>query len=751
MYEEKHNQDRSVRHGWPRWRVRISPIAALALVLLTLMLLVVVPMAIGTVVAARERALYGEFQHVHRNADAIRHLLNDERNALNLFVISLAEPDYQRFVSAARKVPVGFGRLRESAAGFDPSIESRARSAHENWQRWTERHGLDRLVVMDGQPEQIRAAIHESNQAHQRVKDEMDELVGRIEDGRAAVPSRFRLMRAVQNTITVLLGFLSLFAGFVVYRTQGFIQTNLAELDSERKKLLAVYNGVDVGIALWEPRQKRLSINPSGREILGIDEEEPGRQRFLDDLFPRGTNGEPITREQWPLESAASGKQFEDCEIMVTTGDGRDLRILFSGAPVITNHRGKVELAVTVFRDVTAQREAERQLRSLAVVNARRAQEMGAIFNVARDLSVEGGTDRLHSFLTEQVAKLFDAEKCVIWLCTPDGAELRPEPPAFGFRPEALRTVAIPLAPDSAAHLVMANDQPAINEADGAGADLGAGSKCREALGLETILAVRLSASGQHLGILAVYNKKDGSRFTEEDARLLRAFAGQAAFALHSSVLYEEANRRADLLTWAMKETHHRIKNNLQAVSAILDVQAMDAREYVPAETLHDVLRQIRSIAVVHDLLSKNLEGTNEGSISADVAFEQLVPVLTMGRADKRVGISLNVADVLLPSKLATSLALIVNELVSNALKHGSRNTDQVNVTVTLEPAEDHIRLIVEDNGPGFPPGFDQQKHTGIGLDLVRMLVERDLSGKLKYTNAPGARVEATLPLPGAS
>ena len=555
----------------------------------------------------------------------------------------------------------------------------------------------------------------------------------------------------LQNTISVFLGLLSLFAGFVVFRTQGYIHRNALALASEREKLRAVYEGVDVGIALWEPRAKRLSVNPAGRRMLGLSDDSPPEMGLLAGLDPRGLQGDPVPREQWPLESAAESKRFEDCEISLTRKSGEDMRILFSGAPVIVNKRGKVELAVTVFRDVTTQREVEAQLRSLAAINARRARELETIFAVTKELSVQGGTERLHSYLTEQVARLFDAEKCAVWLCTPDGGSLCAEPPAYGFEPESLPNLCVTLGPDSAARKVLEEDVPAINRANGRGPDLGMGPEAVKALGLETILAVRLSASGKQLGILSVYNKRDGSLFTDEDARLLRAFAGQAAFALHSAHLYQEARRRADLLAWAMKETHHRIKNNLQAVSAILDVQAMDAQEFVPSETLRDVLRQIRTIAVVHDLLSQNLRGTEEGSISAETAFEQLVPVITMGRADRRINTRLEVADILLPSKLATSLALAVNELASNAIKHAARGTESVEVGVTLKQEEEQLRLTVCDNGPGFPPGFDIRKDGGIGLDLVRMLIERDLAGKLNISNAPGARVEAIIPLPGAS
>ena len=736
-----------------RTRFAITPVTSLALVLLTLMLLVVVPMAIGSVADARERALTDEFVRVHQRADDVGHLLTEERNALNLYVISQGSADIERFAVAGRRIAIAFGRLGESAARLGGHFGEDTRASLGQWQRWLDTHGLRKLTALRSDTEDIRAAVHASNREHQRVEESVASVKAELDAGRAAVPARFQTLRVLQNTISVFLALLSLFAGFVVFRTQGYIHRNALALESEREKLRAVYDGVDVGIALWEPRAKRLNVNPAGRRMLGfpdVGNEEEGRT-LLQDLDPRDSDGVPVPREQWPLESASMGKRFEDCEMYLTRENGEEARILFSGAPVIVNKRGKVELAVTVFRDVTTQREVETQLRTLVGTNAKRARELETIFVVTKELSVQGGTERLHSYLTEQVAKLFDAEKCVVWLCTPDGESLCPEPPAYGFAPGALETLCLPLGLESAARRVLEDDEPAINRVNGRGPDLGTGDESVKALGLETILAVRLSASGKQVGILAVYNKRDHSRFTDEDARLLRAFAGQAAFALHSAHLYEEASRRADLLGWAMKETHHRIKNNLQAVSAILDVQAMDAGDSVPAETLRDVLRQIRTIAVVHDLLSQNLRGTEEGSVSAETAFEQLVPIMTMGRADRRIKTRLDVADILLPSKLATSLALAVNELASNAIKYGARGTEGVEVGVTLEQYDEHIRLTVCDNGPGFPPGFDIGKDAGIGLDLVRMLIERDLSGKLSISNALGARVEAVIPLPGAS
>ncbi len=390
---------------------------------------------------------------------------------------------------------------------------------------------------------------------------------------------------------------------------------------------------------------------------------------------------------------------------------------------------------------------AEQNMRHLAFANARRVRELEAIFSISQDLSLQGGTDRMVGRLTEEVARLFGAEKCLLWLCAPDNKSLEPQFPAFGFSVEELRGVRLELTPGGWAYSVLHDDVPAV------GAPASAGEKeVAQRLGLRSALAVRLAASGKLLGVLAVYNKQDGSPFTDEEAQLLRTFAGQAAFAIHSAQLYGEANRRANLLAWAMQETHHRIKNNLQAVSAILEVQAMDLQgEPVPPETLRDVVRQIRTIAVVHDLLSQNRQGLDEGSVSARTAIERLVPVITMGRMDRRIRTKLDVDDVPLNSKLATSLGLIVNELVSNALKHANPPHGELEVTVSLHAAGDAATLVVQDNGAGFPPGFEARSHCHVGIDLVRMLVERDLAGTIQFTNAHGGRVEARIPLMSAS
>jgi two-component sensor histidine kinase len=106
--------------------------------------------------------------------------------------------------------------------------------------------------------------------------------------------------------------------------------------------------------------------------------------------------------------------------------------------------------------------------------------------------------------------------------------------------------------------------------------------------------------------------------------------------------------------------------------------------------------------------------------------------------------------NVRLASQRATSLALIANELLQNALEHGLAGRKQGQVTITLIHRDRQLRLRVEDDGCGLPPDFDAETGLGLGLDIVRTAVTEDMRGKFfigPRKHAPGARVQITLPL----
>lgn len=233
----------------------------------------------------------------------------------------------------------------------------------------------------------------------------------------------------------------------------------------------------------------------------------------------------------------------------------------------------------------------------------------------------------------------------------------------------------------------------------------------------------------------------------QEIATRKEAEAGmqQAHDALEQRVVERTAQIQAlnEDLQRAMAETHHRVKNNLQVVTALLEMQLDETPEAVPRPAVQERLRQIKTIAIVHDLLSRD---RSLGEVDAVQMLKNLLPLLADGIQQEGMPNVLRLegeeGPLYLPTKAATGLALVVNELVSNAVKHTSplqRRTildEPITVRLTREPRE-LLQLTVEDHGPGFPEGFDPAVDANLGLDLVASIVANDLLGKIAYGVRP--------------
>lgn len=188
----------------------------------------------------------------------------------------------------------------------------------------------------------------------------------------------------------------------------------------------------------------------------------------------------------------------------------------------------------------------------------------------------------------------------------------------------------------------------------------------------------------------------------------------------------------------------HRTKNNLHMVAALIQMQAAEHEGTLPVEEVQQIVAHVRALAEVHDLLTH--EVTTEGqleTVPADVVLEKLL-VLLQNTAGQRL-LKHQIAPVRLTGKQVTALALITNEICTNALKYSSGS-----VTVTLTADQGMATLQVCDDGPGFKATFNPLTDSSVGLDLVGHIVRIDLSGQIRYENRPegGASVVVEFPVP---
>lgn len=194
----------------------------------------------------------------------------------------------------------------------------------------------------------------------------------------------------------------------------------------------------------------------------------------------------------------------------------------------------------------------------------------------------------------------------------------------------------------------------------------------------------------------------------------------------------------------SVQATHHRVKNNLQIIVALVEVQTAAGESTVPASAILRVGQHARSLAALHDLLTQEPEGDAETEvISTKATLGKLIPLLQATAGGR--SILYQIDDFLLSVGESASLALLISELISNALKHGTND-----INLILSTQGEKVTLEVSNDGCGFPLDFDWRKAANTGLSLIDSTGRHDLNGTISYENRPegGARVTVVFPLP---
>jgi two-component sensor histidine kinase len=214
--------------------------------------------------------------------------------------------------------------------------------------------------------------------------------------------------------------------------------------------------------------------------------------------------------------------------------------------------------------------------------------------------------------------------------------------------------------------------------------------------------------------------------------------------------------RRRDRLLISMdatiREIHHRVKNNLQTISSLLRLQGRRLESPEAKAAIEESVRRIRSIALVHETLSRET--------GDDVQFNDIVrPLVRMVEdslvsPERPVRVTVDGDAGKLPASVATPLAVVLTELVQNAVDHGfpegAAGGEDPQVRVLLENDGEALRLQVVDNGVGLPAGFHVDDATGLGLSIVRSLVTSQMEGTIELradTGGRGTVVDVVVPL----
>ena len=195
-----------------------------------------------------------------------------------------------------------------------------------------------------------------------------------------------------------------------------------------------------------------------------------------------------------------------------------------------------------------------------------------------------------------------------------------------------------------------------------------------------------------------------------------------------------------------IREIHHRVKNNLQTVAALLRLQARRTNNAEGREALIESVRRVSSIALVHDALSMSVDE----EVNLDQVVDRILPIMNdVATVDTPIRIN-RVGDLgVLDADRATALIMVITELVQNAIEHAfDANTEHGCVTIRAERSARWLDVVVHDDGRGLPDGFSLEKSDRLGLQIVRTLVSAELDGSLGMHDVPSGGTNVVLRVP---
>jgi two-component sensor histidine kinase/putative methionine-R-sulfoxide reductase with GAF domain len=264
--------------------------------------------------------------------------------------------------------------------------------------------------------------------------------------------------------------------------------------------------------------------------------------------------------------------------------------------------------------------------------------------------------------------------------------------------------------------------------------------------GANPLFCMPLRSARGTMGALCI-RLRTGVELSEDELGLLQAFTDTASLAIENAQLYEEARASVRKSSTLLQEMHHRVRNNLQTVAALLSLQLRETASEETSAALREAVSRVQSIAAVHDLLSdeRRLAGATIDAIARLVVDQAS---MTFIHPPLRVTFDVEPSPIVVSSRQATVLALLINELVANAVEHGFRTRTKGRISIKATVKGQMCVLDVENDGEPLPPNFDIVERQGLGMRIVERLVSSDLDGRFLMAGTDtGTRVRLSFPI----
>jgi len=249
-------------------------------------------------------------------------------------------------------------------------------------------------------------------------------------------------------------------------------------------------------------------------------------------------------------------------------------------------------------------------------------------------------------------------------------------------------------------------------------------------------VGVPLKAPEGVTGVVVVQSYRDDAIYSERDMELLSYISEHIAMAINRKRAEEKIKTSLKEKDVLLKEIHHRVKNNMQIVSSLLRLQSRGVEDEKVQRIFEISQNRIRSIALIHETLyqSEDLSQIDFSNYIRRLTTHLLSVYRPKGTALK---LNLDAQEVLLDINRAIPCGLIINELISNAMKHAFPLDKDGEIFVRFAAEDGVFTLIVKDNGEGFPKGLDFRATASLGLQIVSDLVQQ-LEGDVRLEQEEG-------------
>jgi PAS domain S-box-containing protein len=503
-----------------------------------------------------------------------------------------------------------------------------------------------------------------------------------------------------------------------------------AELEVSCARYSDLFESAQQGIIIAAPDGKILSANPAAASLFGYDCAAemvglPGAE-----FYQQTQHKERLFKE---LQN--KGYIKDSGPLLFTRKDGSSV-YLTGNAIARKNSAGDILHIEGIFTDASRQVQTERILR-------RRNRELELLNHASQVFNSTLNLGQMLATALEEVRRLLGVHACSVWLNDDEGKGLLCHQ-AAGPRSELVRGWR--LAPgEGIAGWVVQHGKP-LNVPDTRSDERHYKNvNGKTGLELRSILSVPLRIWKETVGVLQLGDVEVG-RFDADYLELAESLAAVASMAIENARFYEQARQDAATKSTLLREVNHRVKNNLTSIMGLLYAtrnhsQVTDQAAF--EAIINDLVGRVRGLATVHSMLSSS--GWAPLRLS-DLAQRIIRSSLQACPRDKQVSVQASASPVYVSPSQAHNLALVINELATNTVKHALVGRDKARISFQISFDDDGPEPLVccelRDDGPGYPADVLRLERHNVGLYLVQSIVNDSLHGKLALRNQGGAVTE---------